>query len=77
MNECYVFVEKNGSTIRIELYGSVRIMCKSERIIIGDKIKSEVAMRKILKACNNKYMDEKYHIQREAIKRSTTVPELI
>lgn len=71
MNITYVFtVKQPDGKIRTALYGSVVSMHAHEKIIIGGKEKSIVAIRKLLKAGEDRYEDGTYLIEKMEIIRS-------
>ena len=71
MKTVWIFILKTtaGEIERTETYGSIRQMCNDETIAIGNNIKSESAVRYLLKP-ENKYIDGRYHIEKKEIKRS-------
>jgi len=69
----WVFIRKNENKdlVYVKTYGSITKMADSETITVGNDIKSEWAVRNMLKS--GKYVDDKYHIEKTIISRSKKI----
>jgi len=72
MKNAWVYIEKKGDDsnliIRVEIYGSITEMARSEQIVVDDLKKSEGMLRILLK--DGFFSNEKYLIIHRNVNRS-------
>jgi len=64
----YIVHSDNKDIIKIRTYGSISRLIQCEVIKIGNDVKNEYSIRKMLKS--GIYSDDKYHIERTKLTRS-------